>query len=129
MIEKSLIEFLGDENAVGRLLYELAELTNNSDSSFRYKQVQGAIQRDRYIGHSATWMRLIDLPAKGQLNFLLARTFQSEVIGNTSCSVEVYIPGHHRPTWCGPYILALGGTPTEVNQVCGRVNDEVRRRR
>jgi hypothetical protein len=132
MIQRSLMEFMGDEGSNGRLLYELmTNLKGSINVEHRYGVSDGLV-RQTYHG-VMVWMKLLELPyneCEGKYhahgNFLLLDNVQEELTHDTpGCKVDVYGFGNNTPVFCDPYVLISAKRKEEVKIVAERVTDKL----
>ena len=130
MIVKSILGYLGDYNARGRLLYELA---NNSTPSCGYHRSErsGVVRQMSHICNTRsefTWMKLFNLPHMLEINgksvldsiFFLDQEIRGKVMrannGNGDCSVTTFGLYGTPLTLCDPYVMIVGHTCEEVEK-------------
>ena len=133
MIVDSLVEYIDDANSEARLIYELAFSAKGTYYARSHNQRdEGTVREERQPTNKPLWMKLLELPSaevKGELvphgRFLLGQQSEQHVIGDTSCTLEVYCFKDKIPRLSGPYVLVCGDKKLEVNEVAERVSDEI----
>lgn len=118
MIVKSLLEFLVDKCAKGKLLYQLAA---SSSGKFRNERSDsGVVHQRSHFSTDLTLMKLVNLP-----RFFLNQETRDSVQTTTGCSVEMFSHYDAQLKRLMPHALVWGENCEQVEKAAAIVTDAV----
>ncbi|KAL7553548.1 hypothetical protein ACHAWF_016828 [Thalassiosira exigua] len=125
IVEESLLGFLDDSSSKGRLLYELACM---SQGNMVQQSSDGCVLQDTHSGNRIRWMKVIELPHAGLKphgHFLTKHEVQEELKGDADCSIEVFGFDGRVPKWCKSYVLVTSKTRLQVIAVAENIFEKM----
>jgi hypothetical protein len=124
VIERSIVEFLSDENSKKRLIYDLAI---SAKGSHNIQETSHDLLLTHHRGVKRWWV-IIDLPcmpysAEDECLYYNGKCLEELELQDTGCRVELFSKrfGNHPPTHAAPYVLVSGKDEANVNVAITRV--------
>lgn len=126
-IERSLVEYLADENSEKRLLYDLAVSAIDSCQQLTQRDSTSGLLRKEIFGSRASkqWWRLFELPCEqGMHHGLFLRELKLPT--GSDCKIEVFERSVKVPL-APPYVLVSGTKHVDVKNAAIMVADTMRK--
>ena len=129
MIEQSLVDYLGDQNSVKRLLFEL---TSTAEGSYAITRLPREFQSEglvlKYDNGEKSWWRLFDLPCKwreGSGDNHDKCLWKLKSMGIKGCEVQLF--GNNSLVHAAPYIIIMGANLSDVRKTTLKIVNAVKR--